>query len=930
MIVFRSLSLFFAVIALTACGGGGGGGSSGSNNIVSSQRSSISTSSISSSSSSVIESSSSSTSISSTSSSTSSSSISSSSSSSTSSSISSASTFTLSGTIQIPVNTLVDDDVNDPNAPYITHIQPAPNPVTLGGYVTAEPTGIAGDTFATEADVIDAYRVKLYAGQSIILNIGDHHGFQNIDLDLALFRANTAEIVQTSLGTTDVEWVTVEETGEYDVAVYAYEGGSNYILTVGNAYAPNSVPPLRLEDDFVPGEVLAVMEEKPAAKSAGNFTALTSAGAVVKAGDAAQLMRLDVKGMAHYSSMNTSSKRHHASGLRDQVAALGAAMLEKYDTIRVLKHLRSREDIQQADLNYLRKTQAIPNDKFFNLQWHYSLINLPQAWNITTGTPANGSIIVAVADTGVHMEHPDLKPNLLTSGYDFVSDPFRSNDGDGIDSDPHDPGDELTPGGSSFHGTHVAGTIAAASNNSIGVAGVSWGAKIMPIRVLGIGGGTDYDILQGIRYAARLPNDSGTLPPQKADIINLSLGGPGFSQLAQNVYNQVRATGTIIIAAAGNDNSSSYSYPASYDGVISVGAVDINKKRAPYSNFNSKVDIAAPGGNTANDFNGDGFPDGVLSTLANDSGAMDYYFHQGTSMATPHVAGVVALMKAVQPNLTPAQLDALIASGGITEDTGNDGDGVRNDHFGYGMIDALKAVQAAASLTSATLPVVIKPSPSLLDFGATTSTLYLKIENAGGGAPVITNLTRNSDATWLNGVRVDVDANGFGTYAISVDRKDLVSASYRATIYIRANPSEVTEVPVRMVVGEAPTNTNSDAGVHYVLLLDPVTNETKYASMVSAVRGSYRYQLDGVAPGNYYLLAGTDLDNDFIVCDPGEACGMYPTRGAPGVINVVDRNLTNIDFTTGFYSNLNAAQSGSQQDKPLVYRRTHTKGSLSK
>src|SRR5690606_896202 len=116
----------------------------------------------------------------------------------------------------------------------------------------------------------------------------------------------------------------------------------------------------------------------------------------------------------------------------------------------------------------------------------------------------------------------------------------------------------------------------------------------------------------------------------------------------------------------------------------------------------------------------------------------------------------------------------------------------------------------------------------------------------------------------------------------SVDRKDLVSASYRATIYIRANSSEVTEVPVRMVVGEAPTNTNSDAGVHYVLLLDPVTNETKYASMVSAVRGSYRYQLDGVAPGNYYLLAGTDLDNDFIVCDPGEACGMYPTRGAPG------------------------------------------------
>lgn len=829
------------------------------------------------------------------------------------------------------MNTLVDDDVNDPNAPFLTHIQPVPNPVTLGGYVTTEPTGVAGDTFATDADAIDAYRVKLYAGQSIILNIGDHNDNPSgIDLDLALFRANTTEILQTSFGTTDVEWVTVEETGEYDVAVYAYTGGSNYILTVGNAYAPSSVPPLRLEDAFVPGEALAIMDNISSAKSASTLPALTSAGAVVKAGDAGQLLRLDVKGMMQHSAMNASGNRHYSSALRNQLAALDAILVEKYDTIRALKNLRSRQDIQQADLNYIRTARAIPNDQFFNLQWHYSLINLPQAWSITTGTAASGNIIVAVADTGVHMEHPDLKPNLLNTGYDFISDPLSSNDGDGIDSDSHDPGDEVTPGGSSFHGTHVAGTIAAASNNSIGVAGVSWGAKIMPIRVLGIGGGTDYDILQGIRYAARLPNDSGKIPPQKADIINLSLGGPGFSQIAQSVYTQVRATGTIIIAAAGNDNSSSYSYPASYDGVISVGAVDINKQRAPYSNFNSAVDIAAPGGNTADDFNGDGFPDGVLSTLASDTGATDYYFHQGTSMAAPHVAGVVALMKAIRPDLTPDQLDALISSGSITEDTGNDGARVRNNNFGYGMIDALKAVQAAANLTSANLPVVIKPTPSLLDFGANTSTLHLEIENAGGGAPVITNLTRNADATWLSGVRINVDGDGFGTWAINVDRTGLVNATYRATISIHSSTAGITEVSVRMVVGSAPSAVNSDAGLHYVLLLDPITNETQYASMVSAVKGVYRYQLNDVVPGNYYLLAGTDLDNDYIVCDPGEACGVYPTRGAPGLISVSNKNLTNIDFTTGFSSNINAAQSDSNQDKPLIYRRTHTKNALSK
>jgi serine protease len=621
----------------------------------------------------------------------------------------------------------------------------------------------------------------------------------------------------------------------------------------------------------------------------------------------------------------TAKNRSYAPALRGQLAALSAIHAEKYDTIVALKSLRSRSDIAQADLNYIRKVSAIPNDQFFHLQWHYSLINLPQAWDITTGTPANGEVIVAVVDTGVFMMHPDLKPNLLATGYDFISSPLVANDGDSIDSDPNDAGDEVTSGGSSFHGTHVAGTIAAASNNTIGIAGVSWGAKIMPIRVLGVGGGTDYDIIQGIFYAAGLPNDSGKLPPRKADIINLSLGGEGYSQSAQNAIKSVRATGTILIAAAGNDSDNTVNYPASYDGVISVGAVDINKRRAPYSNFNSAVDIAAPGGDSSNDLNGDGLPDGVLSTLTNDKGATEYNFYQGTSMATPHVAGVVALMKAVNPGLTPDQLDALIASGSITEDTGNDGATVRNNNFGYGMIDALKAVRAAANVTAAELPPVIKPSASLLDFGVSTSTLQLKIENVGGGNPIITNITRNADATWLAGSATDIDASGFGTYLIRVDRTNLVNAVYRGTIFIHSSSGEITEVAIRMVVGSAPMATNSDAGLHYVLLVDPTTNETLYSSEVSAVGGIYRYQLTDVAPGSYHLFAGSDLDNDYIVCDSGEACGVYPTLGAPVLINVVDKNLTNVDFTTGFQTSLNASQSSTKQTKSLGYRRITTK-----
>ena len=196
--------------------------------------------------------------------------------------------------------------------------------------------------------------------------------------------------------------------------------------------------------------------------------------------------------------------------------------------------------------NYYVHSTAEPDDIFYEDQWNLSAINLPEAWEYTTGS---SNVVVAVVDTGVLMDHPDLAGQLTNDGYDFISDPDISLDGDGIDSNPDDPGDMMYGTHSSFHGTHCAGIVAAASNNGIGVSGVAWETKIMPIRVLGDGGvGTTYDVLQGVLYAAGLENDSDTVPSQPADVISLSLGGDGGAD--QYVYNQVRAQGIIVVAAS--------------------------------------------------------------------------------------------------------------------------------------------------------------------------------------------------------------------------------------------------------------------------------------------------------------------------------------------------------------------------------------------
>lgn len=342
------------------------------------------------------------------------------------------------------------------------------------------------------------------------------------------------------------------------------------------------------------------------------------------------------------------------------------------EELALVEMLGNESAVAFAEPNYSYSAlDTTPNDPRFSEQWAHQIVNSEAGWDISTGS---AGIIIAIIDTGVDLGHPDLASKLV-SGYDFVG------------SDP-------TPSDLNGHGTHVAGIAGAATNNGVGVAGVDWQARIMPIRVLDAdGSGYSTDIVEGINWAAA----------NGADILNMSLGGTGSSSAMQNAVSSAHANGILVIAAMGNyrDQGNPTIYPAAYPNVLAVSATAPDDTYAFYSQYGSYNDVAAPGGEMSYLHD----PDGILSTMPtygvtlNSDGFSQNYDHLlGTSMATPMVAGLAGLILSKAPSMSPDQVQGLI------EDTAVDlGAPGWDPDYGHGRINVAAAMQQVAVPDAPTL-----------------------------------------------------------------------------------------------------------------------------------------------------------------------------------------------------------------------------------
>ncbi|KQW00381.1 S8 family serine peptidase [Rhizobacter sp. Root1221] len=846
---------------------------------------------------------------------------------------------TLSGTLSLPEHAAVDSDTNDPNqagrAPNNTFAgsQALVSPVYLIGSVNVPQAGAAGANYQA-GDPIDGYVADLQPGQVIELEFTANPLVN--DLDLYVYAegasANSPPIGQSS-GVNAFECLRIQTAGRYHVAVNAYAGASIYNLRIGaptdSSTCANTVSST---SGVVAGEVVArALSSDPAANRlrAKALGAGALSTAAPEATSAPVLLHMPTGAAEREAALDqlqalgqgtADSRQASARVLSAAAPDLPPALREVIDTVHYAKHLQRTGLYAYAEPNYRVALQSDlvgaypPADRLYsNQRWHFEMIGMPGA--MATLVPLRQQFtrrpIVAVIDTGIVSDHPDFTGQVAYEA-SFTGGGTWSASAD----DPSSPGVATA-----FHGTHVAGIVAATTFESTGVAGVAPMARLMPIRVFAkdATGSTTADVAQAILYAAGLANASGQIPGERADVINLSLGSTRACPAAYaDAVTRARAAGVIVVAASGNDALTARDAPANCAGVVSVGALDARRQTASYSNTDPQLSLAAPGGDPRQSTTGTGLPDLIYSTLGDFSGTTrvpSYGGKAGTSMAAPHVAGVMALMRYANPGITVAQVDALLGAGLLTDDLGAAG---RDSGTGFGLVNASKAVDEALKLAGTNptpVPGTVVALPSSLDFGSVRTSAELQVVLQGGASTETVTSVVSSTAAVTVGPQA-VDASGLGTYTVTVSRDTLPLGSTFATLRVTTSARQF-DVQVIVTKTAAGATSTADFGRVYVLVVDASTGNPIHQVAVNATNGVYPWRIAGVTATQVQIFAGSDIDNDTLLCQRGEACGGFPQFDAAKTVIELSGDRNDLNFDLVPYGGVNTGETRSQGLKAL-------------
>lgn len=726
---------------------------------------------------------------------------------------------------------------------------------------------VVGAVDASEADRRDFFLVDLTKNQWLTLQPTEATA-SNADVFLYDLNMN---LITAGMGPSALESLQVPSTATYyievahvaeqsaDLVKYRLDLLANGQQPVGDLLSAAS---FSLNDHIIPGQLIVTMKDhagvvtpKQLSVNVTNATTVKSASAIPSVNslflDAASVLTSDDSDTAERRSAITNEHTRQA-----------------FDTLIQARLLEQFDEVVSAEPDQILYATALEsvNDNQSSQQWGMELIDVEGAWPVSEGD----GVTVAVLDSAFLTDHPDFEGRMKDE-YDFVE---------------QDQNVDASSTSSLQHGTHVAGIIAAATNNNAHIAGVASNANVMPLRVLDdCLCGSLGSIIQGLRYSAGLPNSSGTVPTVTAKIANLSIDLPyGRNVALIQTLEDVTAAGTTVVWASGND-AQRHSYDESgvsgVPGVVIVNAVGNYQKLASYSNYGSAVDLTAPGGD--NDTNNGSQRITSLSGVWKNNGWMYNTTRlQGSSQAAPFVSGVLALMASVWADMTPAAVDALIEAGELTRDMGVPGN---DDYFGAGVIDAARAMQTALQQvgadTSELAPKRVVASPGEASFGAAINDIEVDVFSTDENAA---RLSISYAPAWVTVTELQTD-NGYGTWQISLNRDALSTQNNQGVIHF-SNGDRVLAMPVS--AHNAEQSGRSTGVANMLMQFIDVNTQAVVHEEYATPEANHRFVLasDSVPAGRYNVQASSDFDLDEQFCEAGEICG-YLNDDRNAVLTIV-------------------------------------------